>query len=71
MFAGVELAIGEQVAVEFTPPYCGGPTRVRCFVRNRNGYSPMASNSSPKNDEDYQNVGQIQSALSAMDSPVR
>ncbi|HYG98801.1 MAG TPA: PilZ domain-containing protein [Terriglobales bacterium] len=38
VFAGVELGIGDQIAVEFTPPYSGSPIRVRCTVRNRQGY---------------------------------
>ena len=38
VFAGVELRPGDQIEVEFTPPY-GGPIRVQGIVRNRNGYS--------------------------------
>jgi PilZ domain-containing protein len=37
-FAGIEVRIGEQVWVEFTPPYSGGPIRVRGIVRDRTGY---------------------------------
>lgn len=36
--AGVELKVGREVAVEFTPPYTGIPIRVRGIVRNRTGY---------------------------------
>ena len=36
--AGVELGIGDEVEVEFTPPYSGEPIRVRSAVRNRDGY---------------------------------
>jgi hypothetical protein len=36
--AGVELDVGHEVAVEFTPPYTGIPIRVRGIVRNRVGY---------------------------------
>jgi hypothetical protein len=36
--AGVELALGENIEVEFTPPYSGEPIRARAVVRNRNGY---------------------------------
>jgi hypothetical protein len=67
VFAGVELSIGEQVAVEFTPPYSGGPIRVRCFVRNRSGYS-YGVEFITENDEDYQSVEQIQSTLKVMGS---
>ena len=33
-----ELGLGEQIEVEFTPPYSGKPIRVRSEVRNREGY---------------------------------
>ncbi|HVZ15535.1 MAG TPA: PilZ domain-containing protein [Terriglobales bacterium] len=36
--AGVELEVGDQVEVEFTPAYTGQPLRARAAVRNRNGY---------------------------------
>lgn len=36
--AGVELSVGREVAVEFTPPFSGIPIRVRATVRNRTGY---------------------------------
>jgi hypothetical protein len=36
---GVELGLGDEVEVEFTPPYSGKPIRVRSEVRNRKGYS--------------------------------
>lgn len=38
IFAGVELKEGEEIFVEFTPPYSGEPIRVRGVVRNRTGY---------------------------------
>jgi c-di-GMP-binding flagellar brake protein YcgR len=38
IFAGVELKEGEEIFVEFTPPYSGEPIRVRGIVRNRQGY---------------------------------
>jgi len=38
IFAGVELKEGEEIFVEFTPPYSGDPIRVRGVVRNRAGY---------------------------------
>ena len=37
--AGVELKVGDQVEVEFTPAYSGHPIRVRAIARNRTGYS--------------------------------
>ncbi len=36
--AGVELNVGDQVEVEFTPAYSGHPIRVRAVARNRTGY---------------------------------
>ena len=39
LLLGVELGLGEEIEVEFTPPYSGKPIRVRSEVRNRNGYS--------------------------------
>ena len=36
--AGVELNVGDEAEVEFTPPYAGSPIRVRGAVRNRTGY---------------------------------
>lgn len=38
VFAGIELRPGEQIWVEFTPPYSSEPLRVRATVRNRTGY---------------------------------
>lgn len=36
--AGLELSVGDQIMVEFTPPYSGLPIRVKGTVRNREGY---------------------------------
>ncbi len=36
--AGVELEIGDEIEVEFTPAYTGQPLRARASVKNRNGY---------------------------------
>ena len=36
--AGVELKTGDEAEIEFTPPYSGGPIRIRGIVRNRAGY---------------------------------
>ena len=38
LFMGAELGLGEEIEVEFTPPYSGEPIRVRSEVRNRTGY---------------------------------
>jgi PilZ domain len=38
LFAGAELRMGDQVAVEFTPPFSSPPIRVETKVCNRAGY---------------------------------
>src|SRR5512132_3185842 len=38
VFAGIEMRLGDQVAVEFTPPYGDNPLRLWAAVRNRCGY---------------------------------
>lgn len=67
VFAGVDLSIDAQVAVEFTPPYAGQPIRVRGFVRNRNGYT-YGIEFITENDADYRNVGQLESILKNLGS---
>ena len=37
-FAGIELRIGDNVFIEFTPPYSNKPVRVPATVKNRRGY---------------------------------
>lgn len=69
VFAGTELSVGAQVAVEFTPPYSSDPIRVRCFVRNRAGYS-YGVEFITESDHDYRSVHQIEAVLSSIDSPV-
>ena len=54
MFAGAELKPGDQVAVEFTPPYSAPPIRVEAKVCNREGYNYgvefLTDNSTQKQD---------------------
>jgi hypothetical protein len=38
MFAGTELRLGDQVAIEFTPPYSALPIRVGGRICTRTGY---------------------------------
>lgn len=38
LFAGAELKPGDQVAVEFTPPFSSPPIRVDAKICNRTGY---------------------------------
>lgn len=68
IFAGTELAIDAQVQVEFTPPYSGQPIRVRCFVRNRNGYR-YGVEFITESDDDYESVNQIEAILRSLGSP--
>ena len=62
VFAGIEMSLNEQVAVEFTPPYSGQPIRVRGFVRNRSGYT-YGMEFITENDADYKNAGQLEAIL--------
>jgi PilZ domain len=38
VFAGIELKTGDEVAIEFTPPF-SNPVRARGLVRHRRGYN--------------------------------
>src|SRR5271166_2861901 len=38
LFAGAEFRPGDQVAVEFTPPFSSPPIRVDAKICNRSGY---------------------------------
>ena len=69
VFAGTELAIGAQVAVEFTPPYSGNPIRVRGFVKNRSGHR-YGVEFITESDSDYQSVHQIETVLRSLGSPI-
>lgn len=70
IYAGVEVSIDEQVAVEFTPPYAGQSVRVRGFVRNRSGYI-YGIEFITENDTDYKNVGQLESILMTLGDVVK
>ena len=39
VFAGLELKTGDEVAIEFTPPFAVGPVRAKGIVRHRRGYN--------------------------------
>ena len=70
VFAGLELALEEEVAVEFTPPYSGQPIRVRAIVRDRKGYS-YGMEFLGLTIDDHQNVSQIRTVLRGLGSPIR
>ncbi len=67
VFVGMELAIGSHVVVEFTPPYSGEPIRVRCVVRDRNGYT-YGLGFLLDNDDDHRNAALIKTALAGLGS---
>ena len=64
VYAGVELSVGDQVAIEFTPPYpySGQPIKVRCFVRDGHG-GRYGLEFITENDADYDGIGQLESIL--------
>ena len=39
VFAGIELKTGDEVSIEFTPPFSAGPVRAKGVVRHRRGYN--------------------------------
>lgn len=39
VFAGMELKTGDEVSIEFTPPFANGPVRAPGVVRHRRGYN--------------------------------
>jgi len=65
-----ELPVGAQVLVEFTPPFSGQPVRVRCFVRNRTGYT-YGVEFIAERDDDYESVNRIETHLRSLGSPVQ
>jgi PilZ domain-containing protein len=69
VFAGVELCIDEQVAVEFIPPHVEQPIRVRSLVRNRSGYK-YGVEFIIADETGSQDVGQIEAILRTMGEPV-
>jgi PilZ domain len=70
LFVGLELAIGEPVAVEFTATYSGQPMRARAVVRNRSAYTYGVEFLMDTND-DIGNASQIRSVLRAMAEAIK
>ncbi len=70
IFAGMELTVDEEVAVEFTPPYSGDPIRVRAVVRNRSGYTYGVEFIADSH-EDRAAVAQIRSVLRGLGKPIK
>jgi hypothetical protein len=67
VYGGMELAIDEKIAIEFTPPYTGQPIRARACVRNRRGYT-YGVEFLLENEDDTENVAQLWATLSALGS---
>jgi hypothetical protein len=65
--ADIDLSVGAQVGVEFTPPYSDQPVIFRCFVRNRNG-NRYGVEFITENDEDYRKAGELQDGLASMNA---
>jgi hypothetical protein len=63
--AEIELPIGAQIGVEFTPPYANVPVVFRGFIRNRDG-NRYGVEFITENDEDYRKQAELQQGLAAM-----
>jgi hypothetical protein len=63
----LNLPVGTQIGVEFTPPYSEHPLMFRCFVRNRDG-NRYGVEFITENDEDYRKAGELQIGLASMNA---
>jgi hypothetical protein len=65
--ANLDLPVGDQIGLEFTPPCCDRPLIFRCVVRNRdeNCYGVQFI---IENDQDYRNAAELQAGLAAMNA---
>ena len=66
LMAGAEMALGEAIHVEFTPPY-GSPIRVKGIVRNRKGYR-YGVEFVAENQQEQASVVQLREALRVLAS---
>jgi len=69
VFAGIELAIGEEISVEYTPAYSGTPIRARAVVRDRKGYR-YGVELLIETDDDFENAGRIRAVLQGYGGPI-
>ena len=67
--ADIDLPVGTQIGVEFTPPFSDQPISFRCFVRNREGMC-YGLEFITENDEDYRKAGELLAGLAAMNADV-
>jgi hypothetical protein len=65
VFAGIELAVNDQIRVTFTPPYGGKPLTFQCVVRDRNGYTYGVEFIRDQNDGEQ--ISQMQRLLDDME----
>ena len=65
VFAGIELAINDQIKIIFTPPYGGEPLTFQCVVRDRNGYTYGVEFIRDANDGEQ--ISQMQRILDALE----
>jgi hypothetical protein len=70
VLAGLELHIGSEIDIEFTPPYRSMPIRVRALVRDRSGYF-YGVEFIPLTPDEIERVGSIRQILKAMGCPVQ
>ena len=64
---GIDLPLGTQIGVAFTPPYSNQPTTFRGFVRNRDG-NHYGVEFITENDDDYRKVGELHEGLAGMNA---
>jgi hypothetical protein len=69
VFAGIELSLGEEIAVEYTPAYSGSPIRARAIVRDRKGYK-YGAELLVETDSDLQNAERIRAILQSYGVPI-
>jgi hypothetical protein len=65
--AGVELKMGDQVDIEFTPTYSGHPIRVRAVARNGNGYN-YGAEFVALNDQERHEIASLRENLQTLSS---
>lgn len=70
VFVGVELRIGQQIALEFTPAYPSEPIRIRCVVRNRRGYV-YGVEFTLQNSRDEEQANRLRTVLKGFESAAR
>lgn len=63
----LDLPVGSQIGVEFTPPYSEHPLTFRCFVRNRDG-NRYGVKFITENVDDYRKAGELQVGVASMNA---